>query len=550
MPLARHLYQVFSDIVGTENITDSPVVLDGYTFNWLVEFHPGSGPGKYMLHRPEAILLPGNVEEVQAIVKACNRYGVKYKAISTGYGSHGFPQQEGVILLDLKRMNRILEIDGKNKFAVVEPYVVWAQLEAEAIKRGLFTTPVQAGSQASVLANVTSGWGMNVMGNHGGHNGRNALGVEWVLPTGELLRLGPEDGWFSGDGPGPSLRGVMRGHCGAQGGMGVFTKAAIKLHHWPGPPELPTESGGFFTGYRLKDKVDNVKGYQPSFKNYEDLTEFLYKLGDSEIAYCIFRAGEPDHFLSIMVGAQSNRLVKEWHESGLIREMVKAMPHPVNVLLFARSAGELAYQEKVFFKNLEEAGGWIPELSQEGMFKDMLGNEMLLTLVANDTHFIHHGGGFVIAAGYQGTTESVLRHMGWPMERLKKKYIAEGKIMADGVDSTYHNSFDNNAYVYMELEFHYDAADPESVNAARRLVSEERDSAREEKDGFEPNDIALVIGDYTKTLQERLLDMGPHYGNFHVWQERIKQAFDPQDCSDRSNYGVGLLGQQVLSQPK
>ena len=162
--------------------------------------------------------------------------GVKYKAISTGYGSHGFPQQDGVILLDLKRMNRIIEIDAKNKFAVVEPYVVWAQLEAEALKRGLFTTPVQAGSQASVLANVTSGWGMNVMGNHGGHNGRNCLGVEWILPTGELLRLGPEDAWFCGDGPGPSLRGIMRGHCGAQGGMGVFTKVGIKLHHWPGPP--------------------------------------------------------------------------------------------------------------------------------------------------------------------------------------------------------------------------------------------------------------------------------------------------------------------------
>jgi len=37
-----------------------------------------------MLHKPEAILLPANVEEVQGIVKACNRYGVKYKAISTG----------------------------------------------------------------------------------------------------------------------------------------------------------------------------------------------------------------------------------------------------------------------------------------------------------------------------------------------------------------------------------------------------------------------------------------------------------------------------------
>ena len=104
MALERDIYQVFSDIVGPENITDEPVILDSYTFNWLVEFHPGPAPGKYMDHQPEAVLLPAGVEEVQAIVRACNQHGVKYKAISTGYGSHGFPQQEGVILLDLKRM--------------------------------------------------------------------------------------------------------------------------------------------------------------------------------------------------------------------------------------------------------------------------------------------------------------------------------------------------------------------------------------------------------------------------------------------------------------
>ncbi len=545
MALPRDTYKLFADIVGPENITDENVILDGYTFNWLVEFNPGPGPGKYMDHRPEAILLPGSVEEVQSIVRACNEHGVKYKAISTGYGSHGFPQQEGVILLDLKRMNRIIEIDAKNKYAVVEPYVVWAQLEAEVLKRGLFTTPVQAGSQASVLANVTSGWGMNVMGNHGGHNGRNCLGVEWILPTGELLRLGPEDAWFCGDGPGPSLRGIMRGHCGAQGGMGVFTKVGIKLHHWPGPPELPTESGGLLTGYRLKRPMDNAKVINPSFKDYESLIEFLYLLGDAEVGYAICRAGEPDHFLSIMAGAQSNKTVKEWHESGLIAEAVKNMPHPLTVFLFGRSADELAFQEKVLMHVLEKSGGWIPEFTQNPLFADMRSNESILTFVANDTHFIHHGGGFVIAAGYQGTPASVIRHMGLPMERLKKKYIAEGKIVDDGLDSTYHNSFDNNSYVYMELEYHYDAADPESVNAARRCVTEERDNDREEKDGFEPNDIALCIGDYTKTLQERIMDMGPHYGNFHVWQEKIKQAFDPKDASDRSNYGAGLLARDL-----
>ena len=159
----------------------------------------------------------------------------------------------------------------------------------------------------------------------------------------------------------------------------------------------------------------------PSFKTYEALTDFLYELGDAEIGYAVMRAGEPDHFLSIMAGAQTNKTVKEWHESGLVDEAVKQMPHPINVLLFGRSESELAYQEKVLFRVMEKVGGWIPEMAQLPMFQDMSRNEMLVTLVGNDTHFIHHGGGFVIAAGYQGTPAAVVKHMGLPMERLKKK---------------------------------------------------------------------------------------------------------------------------------
>ena len=75
-----------------------------------------------------------------------------------------------------------------------------------------------------------------------GYNNRNVLGVEWVLPNGELLKLGSlgsGSGWISGDGPGPSLRGILRGTVGAMGGFGVITAAAIRLYQWGGPPELP-----------------------------------------------------------------------------------------------------------------------------------------------------------------------------------------------------------------------------------------------------------------------------------------------------------------------
>lgn len=551
MALKSDVKRCFEDIVSAEHVSDDDVIIDSYSFTWLVEFEPESAPGKFIPNRPEAVILPGSTEEVQAIVKACNRFDIKFKAMSTGYGAHSLPGQKGVVVLDMKRMNRILEIDEKNKYAVVEPYVVWAQLSAEAIKLGLFTTPIQAGSQASVLANVTSGWGMNVMGNHGGHNGRNALGVEWVLPTGELIKLGPAHGWYTGDGPGPSLRGVMRGHVGAQGGMGVFTKAAIKLHNWPGPPKLDTLSTSMAGGYQLKEAIPNLSANVISFDTYEDMSDFLCKAGDANIGYAMIRAGGAEHSLPMGLAGVGNKQIHNLYKSGVLKLADKMLKHPIFVILFTNSENEMKYQKKVLDSLIEESKGTVPPFQSLGaggkdQGEDMISKTIPIMLVGNDTHFIHHAGGFVIASGYMGTTDSIWRHMGVPQEKLKHKYNEKGKILADGVDCTYHNSFDNNSYVYAEMEFHYDAADPESVESARECVAEERDNNRENKLGFEPNDIGLCLGDANKSLQQRLMDMGPLYGNFHIWQERMKREFDPNDVSDRSNYGTGLLGKDLL----
>ena len=64
---------------------------------------------------------------------------MKFKPFSTGWGLFSAPFAKDVISLDLRRMNRILEIDEKNMFAVVEPYVINVQLQAELMKRGLNT---------------------------------------------------------------------------------------------------------------------------------------------------------------------------------------------------------------------------------------------------------------------------------------------------------------------------------------------------------------------------------------------------------------------------
>ena len=102
--------------------------------------------------RFEAVTLPKNTGEVQAIVKLCNRYKIQFKASSTGWGHMCDPSSSGVIKIDLRRMDRILEINEKNMYAVVEPYVIGAQLQAELMKRGLNYNVTGADSNCSALA--------------------------------------------------------------------------------------------------------------------------------------------------------------------------------------------------------------------------------------------------------------------------------------------------------------------------------------------------------------------------------------------------------------
>ena len=97
----------------------------------------------------------------------------------------------------------------------------------------------------------------------------------------------------------------------------------------------------------------------------------------------------------------------------------------------------------------------------------------------------------------------------------------------------------------MEQEFHYDAADPFSIKETGLMITEERDTNREQKDGFEVQDIALCAGDDRLSLQERMNELGPLYCNYHLWQERIKRALDPNDVVDRSTYGIGIAGRDI-----
>jgi len=192
MVLEKAIYKEFEDIVGHGNINDGEVVTQCYSYNWCQEIfnHMHGKPAIPFSPIPKAVVLPSSTEEVQGVVKLCNKYGIIFKAQSTGLGPWNQPSTDNSIIIDLRRMNKIVKIDAKNLYAVIEPYVSRAQLQVEIMKYVLKCHMPGAGPQVSPLASATSMNGPGFTSPYTGHSARNVLGVEWILPDGEIMRLG------------------------------------------------------------------------------------------------------------------------------------------------------------------------------------------------------------------------------------------------------------------------------------------------------------------------------------------------------------------------
>ena len=172
---------------------------------------------------PEIVVVPGNVDEVAAVMKAAQRGGVPIVPRGSGTGlAGGAVPAEGGIVLSLARLNRILKIDLQNRIAIVEPGVINLDVTKAVAKDGFFYAP-DPSSQAACSV------GGNVANNSGGPHTlaygvttNHVLGVEVVLDNGQVLWLGGE----VSDTPGYDLCGIF---VGSEGTMGVVTKVAVRL---------------------------------------------------------------------------------------------------------------------------------------------------------------------------------------------------------------------------------------------------------------------------------------------------------------------------------
>ena len=188
---------------------------------------------------PDAVVFPTTTAQISDIVRACNEYGVPYLARGAGTSlAGGTFAVGGGIMITLTRMKKILEVNYRDRYAVVEPGVVNRTLSERCKTHGYHYAPDPSSQGACTI-------GGNVATNSGGPHTlkygvtvNHVIGVEMVLPDGSVMTTGgPTE-----DGPGFDLTGVI---VGSEGTFGIVTKAWIRLT--PNPEAYRTLLGIFKT---------------------------------------------------------------------------------------------------------------------------------------------------------------------------------------------------------------------------------------------------------------------------------------------------------------
>ncbi len=204
-------------IVGPDALLTSPSDLlvyecDGYTIE---------------KNKPDVVVFPTTTEQVVAIVKACNAANVPFLARGAGTSlSGGCLPVGGGVMIALTRMKRILEVNIRDRYAVVEPGVVNLWLTNHLKPHGYHYAPDPSSQGACTI-------GGNVATNSGGPHTlkygvtvNHVLGVELVLPDGRVLQTGgPTE-----DNPGFDLTGVV---VGSEGTFGIVTKVWVRITRNP-----------------------------------------------------------------------------------------------------------------------------------------------------------------------------------------------------------------------------------------------------------------------------------------------------------------------------
>jgi glycolate oxidase len=210
--IAKPFVDELRQIVGKANVLGSAVDLQLYQYDAYLEER-----------RPDAVVFVHSTDEVAGVVRVCNKYDVPFVPRGGGTNlSGGTIPFKGGVVLEMIRMNRILEVDRPNLRARVQPGLFNLELGTALAPLGYQYLPDPASQKAATL-------GGNVAENSGGPHcfkygvtTNHVLGLTVVLPDGEVATIGGK----AVDTPGYDLTGVF---VGSEGTLGICTEVVVRI---------------------------------------------------------------------------------------------------------------------------------------------------------------------------------------------------------------------------------------------------------------------------------------------------------------------------------
>jgi len=206
------------EIVGEENVSVREADLDAHSVDesWIAP------------HRPEVVVWPSTTEDVAAIVRLAYEQGIPLVPWSGGSSLEGNPiPVKGGILLALYRMNEILEIREQDLQLVVQPGIVYDDLNAELRRLGLFFPPAPGSSDVATIGGMVANNSSGMRAVKYGVTADYVMRLTVVLPNGEVVRLGSNAKKTT------SGYNLVDLFVGSEGTLGVATEITLRLAGLP-----------------------------------------------------------------------------------------------------------------------------------------------------------------------------------------------------------------------------------------------------------------------------------------------------------------------------
>lgn len=235
----------------------------GVDYFWLSRMWQDRGEVPPM---PDWIVRPGATEEVSKILKIANYYKIPLHTWGGGSGSQGgaLPMSGG-ILMNMKRMCKLIEIDEISRTITAEAGMIFQQLEWYANEKGYSCQHIPSCLTCGTIGGALAHRGIGIMSGKYGKIDDQCLSMEVVLPNGDIINTLPVPKHAAG----PDLNQIF---IGSEGTLGVITKATFKLFEQPEERRFhaflfPDKNSGYMAGRDIMQKV------KPSILRFYDEAE-------------------------------------------------------------------------------------------------------------------------------------------------------------------------------------------------------------------------------------------------------------------------------------